>query len=87
MNRKHLPLIALGLLLGLASCATQPIPAPTAPGFILGLLHGLIAPFALIGHLFDHDIRMYAFPNAGGWYDFGFFLGVGALGGSAGRAR
>lgn len=40
----------------------------------MGLLHRLIAPFSIVGHLFNHDIRMYAFPNSGGWYDFGFFL-------------
>jgi hypothetical protein len=75
--------VALGLIaLGLTACATQPAPgmgADDLPGFWLGLVHGLIAPFALVGHLFDPSIRVYAFPNSGGWYDFGFILGIGAL--------
>ena len=41
----------------------------------------IIAPFALIASLFS-DARIYAFPNAGGWYDLGYYLGIaGALGG------
>ena len=67
----------------LAACATQPAPpvAGGAPGFWLGLVHGLIAPFALVLGLFE-PVRIYAFPNAGGWYDLGYFLGIaGALGG------
>jgi hypothetical protein len=35
----------------------------------------------------DHDIRVYAFPNNGGWYDFGVLLGVGSLGGGAAASR
>lgn len=65
----------------LAACATQPPPTASAPGFWLGLVHGLIAPFALIASLFE-PVRIYAFPNAGGWYDLGYYLGIaGALGG------
>jgi hypothetical protein len=48
----------------------------------LGLWHGVVAPFALFAHIFDNNIRIYAFPNSGGWYDFGFILGVGAWGGA-----
>jgi hypothetical protein len=78
-NRK---IIVLALLLVLAACATQPPPTTAdAPGFWLGFVHGLIAPFSLIASLF-RDVRIYAYPNAGGWYDFGYYLGIaGALGG------
>ena len=82
--------IALGFVaFGLAACARQPPPAwaGDVPGFWMGLVHGFIAPFSLIGHLFDHSIRVYAFPNSGGWYDFGYILGIGALlGGGASQA-
>ena len=78
---------ALGLLQLLAACARQ---APTAvehgvaaPGFLWGLWHGFVFPFAWIGSLFDPDIAVYAVPNNGGWYDFGFFLGVTVLGGGS----
>ena len=72
--------------LALGACAMQPVPhGSDLPGFFIGLVHGFIAPFALIGEVFmDH--RVYAFPNSGGWYDFGFLLGVGALTGGSGAA-
>ena len=71
----------------LASCATQPVPeAYDPPGFFMGFWNGLTIFFALIGHLFDNSVRIYSFPNSGGWYDFGFFLGACAFGGGGGSA-
>ena len=55
-------------------------------GFWSGLWHGMIVPFSWIGSLFSDDIAIYAYDNNGGWYDFGFMLGVGSLGASSGRA-
>lgn len=81
--------ISLGfaLLLLLSACANQ-IDAgisqeASAPGFWWGLWHGFVFPFAWVGSLFDPDIAVYAVPNSGGWYDFGFFLGVTVLGGGS----
>lgn len=54
-------------------------------GFWGGLWHGMIAPIAFIGHLFDDDIAVYALNNNGGWYLFGFLLGVGSFTSSAKR--
>jgi hypothetical protein len=73
------------LVLALASCARQAPSAvePAAPGFFLGLWHGWIIVFSFIGSLFSDDIAVYAVPNNGGWYDFGFALGVGAFSGGA----
>lgn len=72
------------LIMLVASCASQPIPdAYDPPGFFSGIFHGWIAIFALIGHLFDPSIRVYAFPHSGGWYDLGFIIGVGCLGAGA----
>jgi len=69
-------------LLALSACATQPVvEIATYPGFLRGLLHGAIAPFAFIGSLFSDGIAIYAFPNNGGWYDFGFLLGLSIWGG------
>lgn len=70
----------------LAACATQPVStAEDAPGFLMGLVHGFISPFSLIAEIFT-NVRVYAFPNSGGWYDFGFMLGVGTLSGGGSRA-
>ena len=80
-------LAAPAVLLALSACASQidagVAPAPGTPGFLWGLWHGFVFPFAWIGSLFDPDIAVYAVPNTGGWYDFGFFLGVTVLGGGS----
>ena len=80
---------ALALCVLLAGCATQlDTAAAGVPGFWMGLVHGFIAPFDLVAHLFDYHIRMYAVPNSGGWYDLGFLIGVSSLcGGGVGAAR
>ena len=76
------------LVLAVVSCATQPTSSSyDPPGFFMGLVHGFIAVFALIGSIFM-DIRIYAFPNSGGWYDFGYMLGIlFSIGGGASSAR
>ena len=64
-----------------SACATQPAPlAYDPPGFFSGLVHGFLVFFSLIGSLF-WDIRVYAFPNSGWWYDLGFFFGFDSWGG------
>jgi hypothetical protein len=83
MNK--LKFLAVVLAVALTACAKQPVvSAYDPPGFWAGLLHGFLIMFALIGSLFT-DSRIYAFPNSGGWYDFGYFLGAASfLGASAG---
>ena len=64
----------------LAACASQPIEdfdRSGTPGFFHGVWQGLIAWFALVGHIFNSGITIYAFPNTGWWYEFGFLLGAG----------
>ena len=65
-------------LVTLAACATQSAAtvAPGAPGFLLGLWHGFIFPVAWVLSLFMPEVAVYAVPNNGGWYDFGYFLGI-----------
>jgi len=74
-------LVLLPLLL-LAACATQTAAAvaPGSPGFLLGLWHGFIFPIAWLLSLFMPDVSVYAVPNNGGWYDFGYFLGIAVFG-------
>lgn len=71
-----------------ASCATQPTPsAYDPPGFFSGILHGFLIFFTFIGSLIS-DYRIYAFPNSGGWYDFGYLIGASMfLGGGGASAR
>jgi hypothetical protein len=83
--------LALSLLLLLAACARQ---APSAvaqtaatPGFLLGLWHGFIFPVAWVLSLFMPDVAVYAVPNTGGWYDFGYFVGIVFLGVGARKTR
>jgi len=56
----------------------------TPVGFWYGLWHGMIAPLAWFISLFNDDVAIYAIYNNGGWYDFGFILGIGGGGGGAG---
>ncbi len=50
-----------------------------APDFIMGLWHGIVAPFTLIVRFFL-DIKMYANPTGSFGYDIGFLLGlIGAI--------
>ena len=51
-------------------------------GFWYGLWHGMIIPLSWFFSLFEDSIAIYAIYNNGGWYDFGFALGCGALIGS-----
>lgn len=72
-----------------AGCATQSVEnVANPPSFLKGLLHGFILLFSFIASLFT-DYEMYAFPNSGGWYNFGFLLGVMFFfgGGGAGAKR
>ena len=87
--------------LALGGCASQPAGPTGGPGFLLALWHGLIAPLALIGVLlhwlmpateigaYFAEVRIYAWPNTGAFYDLGFVLGLSAWGGgaAAGTAR
>lgn len=79
-------LIVIALLL--SSCAdvehnaTQCMDGHTY-GFWGGVWHGIIAPFSWIGSLFSDDIAVWAVNNNGGWYTFGFMLGIGALSGGS----
>jgi len=81
--------IAIALPLILAGCATQMagVVKPEAPGFWLGLVQGFIAPVTFIVSLFSHDVAVYAVPNNGAWYNFGFVLGIGGFAGGASQTR
>lgn len=79
--------IALALLaLLFAGCAAggneltaTPDPEGLVAGFWRGLWHGFIAPLTFIVSLFKDSVGIYEVHNNGGWYDFGFMLGVNAI--------
>ena len=71
------------LPLALTACVaeqTSNTVSPAAPGFLEGVWHGFIFPIAWILSLFVDDIAVYAVPNNGGWYNFGYFVGIVFLG-------
>ena len=75
--------ISLLFLLCLTGCADY-IPLDQASsipkvGFLHGLWHGIIFPIAWIVSVFRDSTAIYAVYNNGGWYDFGFFIGVGGF--------
>ena len=51
----------------------------------MGLLHGFIALFSFVASWFT-DVRIYAVPNSGVWYDLGYLLGVSAFFGGSGAS-
>lgn len=74
----------------LTACAATQGPAavePSAPGFLLGLWHGFIFPVAWVISLFTDKVAIYAVPNNGGWYDFGYFLGIVVFGVGARKSQ
>ena len=88
-GRAALALAAALALTALAACASQDVTAtaPGAPGFLHGLWHGFIFPIAWILSLFMDDVAVYAVPNNGGWYDFGYFLGIVVFGVGARKSQ
>jgi hypothetical protein len=61
-------------------------------GFWRGLWNGFIILFSFIISLFNDNVTIYEVHNSGGWYNFGFLLGImcffgGSGGGAASRKR
>lgn len=91
--------ISILLIAVLAGCAPGPNDLVNAPdeegdvaGFWSGLWHGFILLFTFIISLFSDNVHVYEVHNSGGWYNFGFLLGVmiffgGSGKGSSGRKR
>jgi hypothetical protein len=45
-------------------------------GFWAGLWHGFIIVVTFVISLFTDSVRVYETQNVGGWYDFGFLIGL-----------
>ena len=78
MSRARPIILATSVLLLSACAATQQaaVVEAAAPGFWLGVWHGFIFPVAFVVSLFMPEVALYSVPNNGGWYDFGFFVGI-----------
>jgi hypothetical protein len=83
----------------LTSCAAGVNPMKNVPNekketasFFQGLWHGIILPVTFVISLFTPAVNVYETHNDGGWYNFGFLLGLaiifgGSGGGAGARAR
>ena len=96
MKRTSVVMVLMVFVLVFASCAAGSNPqVDTAgaqgviAGFWRGVWHGIIAPITFLISLFSDHVRVYEVHNNGGWYDFGFLLGVTSVhgGGHAARSR
>ena len=83
-NLLTLTVFVLFALLLFSSCAeVQNIEACKVGhtyGFFGGLWHGIIAPVSFVVSLFSDTVAVWAVNNNGGWYTFGFLIGVSSLG-------
>jgi hypothetical protein len=94
-RRTLLLLAGVTALLLLSSCAAGPNPATGAgqdpAGFWYGLWHGFITPVTFVISLFTDEVGIYEVRNSGGWYDFGYVVGLSLIfsggGGAAGSRR
>jgi hypothetical protein len=76
-------LAAVAVLLLFAACAPGPNTLSGSAdaegevdGFWDGLWHGIIMPVTFVVSLFSDDVGIYEIRNSGGWYNFGFLLGL-----------
>lgn len=90
---KNTLLVALIAILFLASCTPGHNPSEhtanadgSPAGFLYGLWHGLISPITFVLSLFSKNINFYEVHNNGGWYNFGFILGICITFGGSGKA-
>ena len=89
MNKKLLIVLALCVILFMTTGCADPQVVTTClvgqpAGFWWGLWHGLTIWFSFFGQLFGMDVAMWAVNNTGGWYYFGFWLGIGSISSGSG---
>jgi hypothetical protein len=79
---------AIPVLLLLTACAAgdAQFSQETPAGFWFGLWHGVISVISLIIHIFNENVVVYEVNNTGGWYDFGFLLGIICIWGGSSHA-
>jgi hypothetical protein len=82
------------MIVALTSCAAGPNTlknSENADGEVVkfwrGIWHGFIAPFAFIISLFNDNVGIYEVHNNGGWYNFGFMIGLSIIFGGPSGGR
>lgn len=91
-RKPHGTLAIAAVIVGLATLASCTAGDPrftseTPAGFWAGLWHGMISFITLVIGIFSDSVHVYESNNTGGWYDFGFVVGVASVWGSGHRAR
>lgn len=76
LNVKSFILLSSVLVLTACTAGNAQFSEQTPAGFWYGLWHGAISIITLIIHVFNESVMVYERNNSGGWYDFGFLLGV-----------
>lgn len=76
LSFKWLLFIPFMLLLTSCTAGGEQFTTESPAGFWYGLWHGIISLISLVIHLFNDTVMVYERNNTGGWYDFGFLLGV-----------
>ena len=76
LNLKLLFLFSFVLLLISCAAGDAQFAEPNQAGFFYGLWHGVISFITMIIHIFNDGVMVYETNNTGGWYDFGFLIGV-----------
>lgn len=83
--------VVIVALAGCAASGNEVASHGSDVGFWYGLWHGFITPVTFIVSLFTDTVGIYEVHNVGGWYDFGFMIGVsfvfGSVLGGSGAAR
>jgi len=69
-------LFTFALLLTACTAGDAQFTEQNPAGFFYGLWHGIISFITLIIHIFNDGVMVYETTNTGGWYDFGFLIGV-----------
>lgn len=75
----------IGIFLWYANTAIPQTYPTDYTSFWWGLVHGIMIVPTFFWSLFVNDVTIYQAPNAGNWYNFGYFIGISmVLGGSHG---
>ncbi|MBN1898628.1 MAG: hypothetical protein JW827_07605 [Spirochaetes bacterium] len=86
--KQILSLLIIFSILLLISCAPGNVRFDAKPaGFWAGLWHGFISLFTFIISLFSDKVTVYETANTGGWYNFGFILGISIFYGGSCKSR